>query len=128
MQQNWQQNTKIGHNMDKKTEGHTRFHFINPNGLSFAYEGLEFNILCNTMLENGIDHMGLMEVNLDTMCGSVTKLLNDASRKIFNHSELNSASSCIPVKEYYKPGGTISMTQGDLTGHIIEKGADKYGS
>ena len=77
------------------------------------------------MLEYGINHMGLMEVNLDTMCGSVTKLLNEVSRKIFTHSQLNSASSYLPVKEYYKPGGTTSMTQGNLTGCIIEKGADK---
>eukprot|EP00957_Ditylum_brightwellii_P168598 12832820-Ditylum_brightwellii.AAC.1 len=68
-----------------------------------------------------------MEVNLDTMCGSVTKLLNDVSRNIFNHNQLNSASSSTPVKEYYKPSGTLSMTQGNLTGHIIEKRADKYG-
>eukprot|EP00957_Ditylum_brightwellii_P074506 5661077-Ditylum_brightwellii.AAC.1 len=68
-----------------------------------------------------------MEVNLNTMCGSVTKLLNNVSRKIFTHCQLNSASSCIPVKEYYKSGDTISMIQGNLTGRIIEKGADKYG-
>eukprot|EP00957_Ditylum_brightwellii_P166410 12667453-Ditylum_brightwellii.AAC.1 len=61
MQRNWLQNTEIGHNMDKKIEGHTRFHFINPNGLSLAREGLEFNMLCNTILEHDIDHMGLME-------------------------------------------------------------------
>ena len=65
--------------MDKKIEGHTRFHFINPNGLSLTYGGLEFNMLCNTMLENNLDHMGLMDVNLDTMCGSVTKLPNNVS-------------------------------------------------
>ena len=58
MQQNWLQNTEIGHNIDTKTECYTQFHFININGISLAYDGLEFNILCNTMLENGIDHMG----------------------------------------------------------------------
>ena len=126
MQCNWLQNTEIGHNMGRKLAGHTRFHFLNPNGLSLADNGLEFNMLCNTVLENDIYHMGLMEVNLDTMCGSVNKLLKDVSQKKFTHSQLNSASSCIPVKEYYKPGGTISMTQGDLTGCIIGKGADKY--
>eukprot|EP00957_Ditylum_brightwellii_P164586 12530653-Ditylum_brightwellii.AAC.1 len=68
-----------------------------------------------------------MEVNLDAMCGSVTKCLDDVSRKIFTHSQLNSTSSCIPVKEYYKLGGAISMTHGNLIGCIIEKGADKYG-
>eukprot|EP00957_Ditylum_brightwellii_P016502 1240161-Ditylum_brightwellii.AAC.1 len=68
-----------------------------------------------------------MEVNLDTMCGSVTKLLNNVSRKISSHSQVNSASSSIPVKEYFKLGGTFSMTQGSLTGQIIEKGTDKYG-
>ena len=81
MQCNWLQNTEIGHNMDRKLAGHTRFHFLNPNGLSLADDGLEFNMLCNTVLENDIDHMGLMEVNLDTMCGLVNKLLTDVSQK-----------------------------------------------
>ena len=79
MQCNWLQNTKIGHNMDKKLDGYTGFHFINPNGLLLAHDRLEFNMLCKTILENDIDHMGLMEVNLDTMCGSVNKLLKDVS-------------------------------------------------
>eukprot|EP00957_Ditylum_brightwellii_P147368 11221077-Ditylum_brightwellii.AAC.1 len=61
MQRNWLQNTKISHNMDKKLDGHTRFHFMNPTGLLLADIGLEFNMLCNTILENDIDHMGLME-------------------------------------------------------------------
>eukprot|EP00957_Ditylum_brightwellii_P037958 2870871-Ditylum_brightwellii.AAC.1 len=61
MQRNWLQNTKIGHNMDRMLDGHTQFHFINPNGLLLADDGLEFNVLCNTILENDIDHMGLME-------------------------------------------------------------------
>eukprot|EP00957_Ditylum_brightwellii_P049051 3721523-Ditylum_brightwellii.AAC.2 len=40
---------------------------------------------------------------------------------------MNCASSSIPVKEYYKSGSTLSMTQGNLVGQIIKKGADKYG-
>eukprot|EP00957_Ditylum_brightwellii_P009549 720314-Ditylum_brightwellii.AAC.1 len=68
-----------------------------------------------------------MEVNLGTMCGSVTRLLNKVSREIFNHSQLNSASSSVPVKEYYKPTGTLRMAQGHLTRQMIEKGANKYG-
>eukprot|EP00957_Ditylum_brightwellii_P181641 13836686-Ditylum_brightwellii.AAC.1 len=79
------------------------------------------------MIENGMDHMGLMEVNLDTMGQSVTKLLNEVLRKQSIHSQINCASFSIPVKEYYMPGGTLSMTQGNLVGQIIEKGVDKYG-
>ena len=59
-----------------------------------------------------------MWVGKQTPQGCITKKIT--------HSQLNSASSCIPVKEFYKPGGTISMTQGNLTGQIIAKGADKY--
>ena len=80
MQRNWLQNTEIGHNMGRQLAGHTRFHFLNPNGLLLADDGLEFNMLCNTVLESDIDHIGLMEVNLDTMFGSVNKLLTDVSQ------------------------------------------------
>ena len=58
MQRNWLQNTEIGHNMDRKSAGHTRFHFLNPNGLLLADNGLEFNMLCNTVLENDINQLG----------------------------------------------------------------------
>eukprot|EP00957_Ditylum_brightwellii_P032937 2497629-Ditylum_brightwellii.AAC.1 len=68
-----------------------------------------------------------MEDNLDTMYGSVTKFLNEVSHKIFNHSKINSARFSIPVKEYYKSGGTLSMAQGNVTGQVIKKGMNKYG-
>ena len=79
------------------------------------------------MTENGTNHMGFMEVNLDTICGSVTKILHNVSQKQFTHSQINSASSSIPVKDFYKPGGTMNVTQGNLVERIMDRGTDKYG-
>eukprot|EP00957_Ditylum_brightwellii_P163989 12486027-Ditylum_brightwellii.AAC.1 len=66
-------------------------------------------------MANGTDYMGYMEMNLDTMCRSVTKTIHENARKVFNQCKIVSGSSSIPVKNYYKPGGTMSIIQGNLT-------------
>eukprot|EP00957_Ditylum_brightwellii_P036822 2788658-Ditylum_brightwellii.AAC.1 len=62
-------------------------------------------------MANGTDYMGYMETNLDTLCGSVTKVIHENARKVFNQCKIISASSIIPVENYYKPGGTMSIIQ-----------------
>eukprot|EP00957_Ditylum_brightwellii_P083730 6363987-Ditylum_brightwellii.AAC.1 len=37
------------------------------------------------------------------------------------------ASSCIPVRNYFKPGGMMSSIQGDMVGGVIKSGSDEYG-
>eukprot|EP00957_Ditylum_brightwellii_P182606 13909439-Ditylum_brightwellii.AAC.1 len=75
---------------------------------------------------NSTDYMGYMETNLDTMCGSVTKTIYDNTRKVFNQSKIVSASSSIPVKSYYKPGGIMSITQDNLTAKVVEQESDSW--
>eukprot|EP00957_Ditylum_brightwellii_P126416 9636703-Ditylum_brightwellii.AAC.1 len=48
-------------------------------------------------------------------------------RKHFTHSKVTLASSCISVKNYFKPGGTMSLIQGNMVGCIIESSSDEYG-
>eukprot|EP00957_Ditylum_brightwellii_P185367 14114741-Ditylum_brightwellii.AAC.1 len=62
-------------------------------------------------MANGTDYMGCMETNFDTLCGSVTKVIHENARKVFNQCKIASASSRIPVENYYKPGGTMSIIQ-----------------
>eukprot|EP00957_Ditylum_brightwellii_P088121 6712542-Ditylum_brightwellii.AAC.1 len=66
-------------------------------------------------MANGTDYMGYIETNLDTLCGSVIKAIHDNTRKVFNQCKIVSASLSIPIENYYKPGGTMSIIQGNLT-------------
>eukprot|EP00957_Ditylum_brightwellii_P056066 4248939-Ditylum_brightwellii.AAC.1 len=88
---------------------------INPNRISLAINGLEFKMLCKESMSKVTDYMGHMETNLDTMCKSVTKAVHKNARKVFNQCKIVSASLSIPVENYYKPGGTTSIIQGNLT-------------
>eukprot|EP00957_Ditylum_brightwellii_P181654 13837601-Ditylum_brightwellii.AAC.1 len=68
-----------------------------------------------------------MEINLDTMCQNITRIIQDTARKHFSHSKITTASLCIPVKHFFDLGGTLSIIQGDVVGRIIDSGSDEYG-
>eukprot|EP00957_Ditylum_brightwellii_P193842 14760753-Ditylum_brightwellii.AAC.1 len=61
------------------------------------------------------------------MCRSTTKAIHKNARKVFNQCKIVSASSSIPIENYYKPGGTTSIIQGNLTARVVEQDSDPYG-
>eukprot|EP00957_Ditylum_brightwellii_P170366 12967470-Ditylum_brightwellii.AAC.1 len=100
---------------------------INPNGISLANNGLEFKMLCKESMANRTDYMGYMETDLDTQCRSVTKVIHKKAKKVFNQCKIVSASLSTPVENYYKPGGTVSIIQGNLTARVAKQESDWYG-
>eukprot|EP00957_Ditylum_brightwellii_P175745 13382311-Ditylum_brightwellii.AAC.1 len=80
MKRNWGQNYKIGNPMETKDSAHSRFQFINPNGITLNNSNLDITLLCETMLEYGTDHIGLVEINLDTTCQEVRQRIRDESK------------------------------------------------
>eukprot|EP00957_Ditylum_brightwellii_P111166 8476402-Ditylum_brightwellii.AAC.1 len=75
-------------------------------------------------MANRTDYMGYMETNLNTLCGSVTKIIHENTKKVFNQCKIVLAHSSIPVKSYYKPGGTMSIIQGNLIARVVEQESD----
>eukprot|EP00957_Ditylum_brightwellii_P096404 7341511-Ditylum_brightwellii.AAC.1 len=75
-------------------------------------------------MANRTDYMGYMETNLNMVYGSVTKTIHENARKVFNQCKKVSASSSIPVKNYYKPRGIMSIIQGNLTARVVEQESD----
>eukprot|EP00957_Ditylum_brightwellii_P104639 7973971-Ditylum_brightwellii.AAC.1 len=47
--------------------------------------------------------------------------------KHFTHSKVTLASSCILVRNYFKPGGMMSVIQSDMVGRVIKSGSNEYG-
>eukprot|EP00957_Ditylum_brightwellii_P138208 10535439-Ditylum_brightwellii.AAC.1 len=72
-------------------------------------------------MANRTDYMGYMEMNLDTLYRSVTKAIHKNTRKVFNQCNIVSANSSTPVENYYKPGGTMCIIQGNLTARVVEQ-------
>eukprot|EP00957_Ditylum_brightwellii_P165445 12595936-Ditylum_brightwellii.AAC.1 len=54
-------------------------------------------------------------------------MIHDTIQHHFEHSKVIMASLCIPVQNYFKPGGTMSLIQGDMVGHIIGTSGNDYG-
>eukprot|EP00957_Ditylum_brightwellii_P195518 14897597-Ditylum_brightwellii.AAC.1 len=79
------------------------------------------------MNEQNTDHMGFMEINLDTRCRNMTWIICNTTCSHLSHCKFNTASSYTLVKHFFKPGGTMSITQGDIVGRIFESGSDEYG-
>jgi hypothetical protein len=74
-----------------------------------------------------VDITCLYEINLDTHKSRVKKLLYENANQIFDYSRLSIASSAIPSDNEFKPGGTLLLSQGNVTGRFLEKGSDHMG-
>eukprot|EP00957_Ditylum_brightwellii_P042816 3241438-Ditylum_brightwellii.AAC.1 len=48
-------------------------------------------------------------------------------QKHFTHSKVTLASPYVPVRNYFKPGGTMSLIQDNMVGHVIKSGSNEYG-
>eukprot|EP00957_Ditylum_brightwellii_P064981 4929347-Ditylum_brightwellii.AAC.1 len=113
--------------METKNPAYSWFQFVNPNGISLKDDNLDITLLCETMLKYGTDHFGLLETTLDTMCHEVWERICDESKKRLQISNVNMASLWIPVQNFYKPGGVMSLAQGDIIGRKISDGSDPLG-
>eukprot|EP00957_Ditylum_brightwellii_P195261 14875632-Ditylum_brightwellii.AAC.1 len=81
-----------------------------------ADKAVELKLLYESMNENNTNYMGFMKINLNTLCGKVSKGVKDTVKSNFDHSRVTMARSTIPTANDYKPGGTMSIVQGDIVG------------
>eukprot|EP00957_Ditylum_brightwellii_P128852 9829427-Ditylum_brightwellii.AAC.1 len=79
------------------------------------------------MNKQNTDYMGFMAIHLDKWCRTVTRIICGTTHSNLSHCKVNTASSCTPVKHFFKSGGTMSITQGDIVSMIIESGSDEHG-
>eukprot|EP00957_Ditylum_brightwellii_P149844 11411622-Ditylum_brightwellii.AAC.1 len=71
-------------------------------------------MLCETMLEYNMDYMGLIEINLDTTNHEVQKRITEETKKRINQISIQLTSSNVPMENFYKSGGVLSICQGDF--------------
>jgi len=114
--------------LPSKPCGTTRIYMQNVNGLQLG--PLEtFHSACEALKEIEVDHAMFCEHKLDTTKPRVHNLLHERAREVFGLKGccLKAASSPVPFHGHWKPGGTMSLTTGPITGRLIETSADALG-
>ena len=104
-----------------------RFYWQNANGLKLDCEGGDFKEACVHMRSIEASHLGLTEHNTDCNKYHVKSNYYKSMQQIFDHGKLVLSCSPTPAEHIYKPGGTLSLVTGNLTGRLKGKGHDKLG-
>ena len=114
--------------MGEKPDSVTRLYFQNVNGLQMDTVGGDFSEVCHTANEIQADIVCIAEHNLDTTKYHIKSIMEDQKRKICGQqARLTHASSTIQMSGNYKPGGTLQLSQGNITARLLTTGADELG-
>jgi hypothetical protein len=124
---NRRDNIPWGDLLDTKGDNVTRVYSLNTNGLSIDRRGGRFDDLCKVAKEVNADIVCCQEHNLDTTRSNVRSVLYDTARQHWSRSRIAMGTTPIPFSTNYKPGGTMCMTTGDMTGRITTQTHDIWG-
>jgi exonuclease III len=125
--ENHRQNISWGDLLEEKNINATRIYSLNVNGLSIDRRGGRFDDLCKVSKEVNADIICCQEHNLDTSKSYVRNILYDTARQHWPRSRMVFGTTPIQFCTNYKPGGTMMVSVGDVTGRIIARSQDKWG-
>ena len=125
--ENRKDNLPWGDLLGMKGDNVTRVYSLNTNGLSIDRRGGRFDDLCKVAKEVQADVVCCQEHNLDTTRSNVRSVLYDTARQHWNRSRIVMGTTPIPFSTNYKPGGTMNIAIGDMTGRIITQTHDHWG-
>jgi hypothetical protein len=99
----------------------------NPDGLQVTQGGGQFDEYLEQTKTMQCDVTCIYELNLDTTKHTVKQKLYDVCKNKFDYSRMNFSSGWVKSGNDYKPGGTCIITQGNVTGAVVDRGADEMG-
>jgi hypothetical protein len=120
-------NAQWGDVLQQKHPSHTRVYAINLNGISLDRRGGQFDDVCRSLRETQVDVFCGQEHNLDTTQAHLRSIIFTTANQHWDRNRICMGTSPITVHTPYKPGGTIMMTVGSLTGRIFKQERDKWG-
>jgi hypothetical protein len=100
---------------------------MNVNGLNIDRRGGQFDTLCRMLKEVQADVYCGQEHNLDTTQPNIRKILYDTAAQHWDRIRLVLGTTPITFVKAYKPGGTMALTTGSLTGRVVTQTRDKWG-
>ncbi len=106
----------------------TRFYVQNPRGFTLGHSG-SLAATLEHIKSMEVDHAMFPEHTLDTTQYRVRAGIHRQATRHFGFGEYKvvTGSSTVQAHTYYKPGGTMSLTVGQLKGRVIDSGADDLG-
>jgi exonuclease III len=111
-----------------ETEGETtRIYSLNVNGLSLDRRGGQFDTLCAIAKETQADVVCCQEHNVDTSQPIVRSILHNILQQYWQRFRLQTGSTQQSFVQWYKPGGTLMYSLGNMTGRILEQHQDHMG-
>ena len=113
--------------LEEKPNNCTRFYGMNLNGLTIDRKGGQFDLLCRMIKEVQADVFCGQEHNLDTTQSGIRKIMYDTAAQHWNRKRLIMGTTPISFVNSYKPGGTMAITVGSLSGRVIGQVQDKWG-
>ena len=125
--ENMRTNQSWGDEIQAKPHHITRIYAINLNGIPLDARGGQFDTACRVLKEIQADVFCGQEHNLDTTQAPLRKILYDTASQHWERNRVTLGSTPIPFQRQYKPGGTMLMTVGSLTGRVCKQVRDKWG-
>ena len=125
--ENQRVNVGWGDELNEKPPTTTRLYAMNVNGLSLDARGGQFDTLCRVAKEVQADILCCQETNVDTSQPLVRNILYQTARQHWQRVRMVLGSTPTPFTSMYKPGGTIAVSMGNITGRLLTSEADKWG-
>ena len=123
------QNAYIGDTLSlPKAANITRIYYQNVNGITLSALGM-WEVTCKHIRDMEVDIALFTEHKLDTMQPKVVKCLYNNARKILGLGTftVNATSTPVPSATMYKPGGILSLMNGDIKERFLDSGQDPLG-
>lgn len=125
--ENSRTNAEWGDTLLAKEEDHTRVYVINLNGISLDRRGGQFDVICKVIKETQVDIFCGQEHNLDTTQPHIRSILFNTANQYWERNRLVTSTTPITFHTAYKPGGTMALSVGAITGRVIKQVRDKWG-
>ena len=100
---------------------------MNVNGLSLDHRGGQFDEVCKVAKEVQSDFLCCQETNVDASQPLVRNILYHTTRQHWQRSRVVAGSTPTTFSSMYKPGGTLVLSTGNVTGRFTASEADRWG-
>ena len=124
---NQRQNAPWGDKLTEKEDNTIRVYSLNLNGISLDRRGGQFDDLCKITKEIQADVICCQEHNVDTSKPVVRSILYKTLQQHWPRFRLQTGTTPQQFTHWYKPGGTMMFTIGNVTGRIKGHQADHMG-
>jgi hypothetical protein len=124
---NHQTNSPWGDPITQKRDTITRVYALNLNGIALDRRGGQFATLCSIAKELQVDILCGQEHNVDTSQNEVRSILYNTAQHHWPRTRLVTGSTPVQFTNWYKPGDTLQLSIGHITGRIISTCQDPLG-